>query len=61
MRKFIRVGIAAVLSSAAAGAVHAGESTSTDLPTSDGLDAIVVLGTSRQDLTALTSCSRLVP
>jgi iron complex outermembrane receptor protein len=55
MRKFIRVGIAAVLSSAAAGAVHAGESTSTDLPTSDGLDAIVVLGTSRQDITALTS------
>lgn len=55
MRNIIRAAVAAVLSTTSAGAIHADQSTNADVPANDGLDAIVVLGTARKDVTALTS------
>ena len=55
MRNSIRAAVAAILAAAAAVPLHAEQAVDTDAAAADGLDAIVVLGTARKDITALTS------
>lgn len=56
MRYLIRAAVAAVLSSTAAVSLHAENAVDAESGASaDGIDAIVVLGTARKDVTALTS------
>ncbi len=56
MHQFSRVAVSAILGSAAAMSLHAEGASDTEANgTGDALDSIVVLGTARNDITALTS------